>query len=108
MGFDTGIELRPSGLLVGSTQLTPGGCVPIVKRSRMTDLARIFTSQLVAWCQGCLYWLPKEEIGGSCFAAPDCQRKLVKRRMLICSVPDCHHAYKKMKDAENHECFSVY
>ncbi len=68
---------------------------------------RTFTSQLVAWCRDCLWWLPEEEIGGSC-PGEDCPRTLVKRRMWICSVPDCHQAYRIKGVANNHECRSEY
>lgn len=90
--------------------------------------ARTFRSALVAWCQGCKYWLPEDEIGNHCFAAPDCTRTLVKRRMLICEaenpelmrsklgVPQeslkhwrysCAMAFRTQEEADNHECYSA-
>ena len=36
-------------------------------------------SQLVAWCAGCLWYLPAEEIGDPC-PSPECNRKLRRRR----------------------------
>ena len=67
---------------------------------------RTFTAQLVAWCPDCLLWAPEYHIGEGCLM--DCPRKLVKRRMWICSVIECHQAYKQLEDAEGHDCFSAY
>jgi hypothetical protein len=69
--------------------------------------ARTFTSQIVAWCPDHQWYLPAEEIGGSC-ASRDCPRKLARRRMWICSVPECAMAFKKKESAKNHDCFSFY
>ena len=72
----------------------------------MTTETRTYTSQLVAWCPDCCIWCPEDHIGGGCLM--DCPRTLVKRRMWVCNVMDCHQAYKKLEDAENHDCFSEY
>lgn len=70
-------------------------------------MSRTFTSQLVAWCPDDLWYLPEADIGTLC-PPEDCGRKLLKRRMWICDIPNCRQSYKKMEDAENHACFSAY
>ena len=72
-----------------------------------TETKRTFTSQLVAWCPDDQWWLPEEDIGRHC-PGEDCRYKLVKRRMWVCDVEDCHQAYKKLEEAQNHDCFSAY
>lgn len=57
---------------------------------------------LVAWCRNCEMWLPEEDIGDYCPHAPDCPRKLIKRRMFVCSK--CERAFGMKRDYRKHLC----
>ena len=69
-------------------------------------MTRTLTRRLVAWCPECLWFFPVAEAGTSCLGEDhDTQsgfRRLVKRRMWLCS--ECHGAYCQHQDAESHEC----
>jgi len=68
---------------------------------------RTFTSQLVAWCRDHEMYAEAEDIGKKCWFLT-CPRKLLKRRMWICSVVNCQQAYRDKEEEENHACFSAY